>query len=186
MAMKVRSKNLEKLHNTIKCYPDWPIKGVNFKDLTPIMYHPEILRMCINELGAELRFQDFDVILSSESRGFWFSVPLALFMDKRWVHCRKKGKLQGKTIDYSYKLEYGEATLSIQEGSIKPGDKVLVLDDILATGGTVSAMIELAKKCGAEITGTAFIVNLNYLPGEKVIKEKYKLPMFSLLEYDSE
>ena len=178
--------NQKKLHNAITLTRDWPAKGVVFKDLIPIMHDPKLMALCIDELIKATKHLKYDTILAAESRGFWFSIPMAYKLKKWWVPCRKKGKLPGKTIEQTFKLEYGTATLEVQKGAIKKGDKLLILDDLLATGGTVDAMIKLAKKCGAKVVGTAFVVNLRFLNGEKLLKKNHKIPVISLLDYDHE
>ena len=174
------------LHNAIKLTNDWPVKGVIFKDLIPIMNDPKLLRLCIHELAKKTKKFKYDTLVSAESRGFWFSIPLALKEKKYWVPCRKPGKLPGKTVSQSFDLEYGKSTLEVQEGTMRIGSKVLILDDLIATGGTIGAMIKLAQKCGAEVVGVASIVNLNFLKGVEEIKKTYNLPVISLLDYDHE
>ena len=178
------TKNQLKLHKAIKLTKDWPVKGVVFKDLIPIINNPELFNLCIDELTKATKKIKYDTLLSAESRGFWFSIPLALKQKKHWVPCRKPGKLPGKTVSESFDLEYGKSTLEVQKGLIKKGAKVLVLDDLIATGGTINAMINLAKKCGAKVVGVAAIVNLKFAKGDQHIKKLHKLPVISLLNYD--
>ncbi|MCF0227765.1 MAG: adenine phosphoribosyltransferase [Malacoplasma sp.] len=180
------NKNIQKLKDSIGLTYDWPVKGVVFKDLIPMMSDPKLMKLCTKELIKATKGIQYDTLLSAESRGFWFSIPIALKKNKWWVPCRKKGKMPGKTVGQSFKLEYGTATLEVQEGALKPGMKVLVIDDLLATGGTVDAMIKLAKKCGAEVVGTAFVVDLTYLKGGELIKKNHNIPVISLIQYDSE
>ena len=183
---KKLSKNLLALDKAIKNFPNWPKKGVVFKDIMPILQNPKTLKLCIQELIKKTSKLKYDVIVSSEARGFLFSIPLSLATNKKWVPCRKVGKLPGTTIKHKYDLEYGTATLEMQKGAIKPNDRVLIIDDLLATGGTVGAVIDLVKKCKAIPVAAAFVINLSFLPGEKILTKKHRIPVFSLLEYDHE
>ena len=180
------NKNVKKLKDAIKLTYDWPKKGVVFKDIITIMSDPKLMKLCTKELIKATKHIKYDTLLSAESRGFWFSIPISLAKKKWWVPCRKLGKMPGKTVSEKFKLEYGEATLEVQEGALKPGMKVLVIDDLLATGGTVDAMIKLAKKCGAEIVGAAFVVDLPYLKGRDLLKKNHNIPVISLVQYESE
>ena len=180
------TKNQLKLHNAIKLTKDWPVKGVIFKDLIPIMHDPKLLGLCTKELIKATRKLKYDTLLSAESRGFWFSIPLALKKKKYWVPCRKTGKLPGQTVSETFDLEYGKSTLEVQDGAIRKGAKILILDDLIATGGTINAMINLAKKCGAEVIGVVAVVNLRFLKGEEQIKNLHNIPVISLLNYDHE
>ena len=180
------NKNIQTLKNAIKFTYDWPKKGVVFKDLIPIMSNPKLMKICTKELIKATKHIKYDTLLSAESRGFWFSIPISLAKKKWWVPCRKLGKMPGKTVSETFELEYGKATLEVQEGALRPGMKVLIIDDLLATGGTVDAMIKLAKKCGVEVVGTAFVVDLTYLKGGELIRKNHNIPVISLIQYDSE
>lgn len=149
----------------IRNIPDFPEKGVLFRDITTILQDPEALRAAIDALDKSLENIEFDVIAGPESRGFIFGVPLAYNLNKGFIPIRKKGKLPFETISKEYELEYGKATIEMHVDSIKPGQKVVIVDDLLATGGTCKAICELIEEAGGEIVSLNFFIELLDLNG---------------------
>lgn len=159
--------NLEKIKKLIVEVNDFPKPGISFKDITPLFLNPELVKETIDEMANLARKLDFDVIVSPESRGYLFGVQLALILNKPFVFVRKKGKLPRPTVCTSYNLEYGSAELEISKDDIKAGQKVLIVDDILATGGTIKAIETLLAKMNANIVGSIFLAELISLDGRK-------------------
>lgn len=157
---------------------DFPKKGISFKDVSPVMMCPEAMKEVI-DIFAE-NCDDVDMILAPDARGFLFGTPLAMRANKPFAMVRKAGKLPGEVIAQDYTLEYGSATLEIQKGVIKPGMKIAVVDDLLATGGTVKAIIDLVEKLGGEVVKALFVVELNDLKGRELLKPA---KVISLVEY---
>lgn len=151
---------------------DFPVKGINFVDITTLVADPEAFRMAIDALREQCAKVDFDVIVAPESRGFIVGSALAYAMGKSFAPVRKKGKLPWKTIAGEYKLEYGNDTLEMHEDAVKPGQKVLVIDDLLATGGTISASIDMVERLGGIVTAVAFLIELTYIPGRANLNNK--------------
>ena len=145
--------------------PDFPEPGIDFIDITTVLKDPVLFREAISQMAAAVADLDFDLIVGAESRGFIMGAPLAYALDKGFIPVRKPGKLPAKTISADYELEYGKNTLEIHEDSITPGTKVLIVDDLLATGGTAEAGIKLIERLGAEVGGGAFIIDLPDLGG---------------------
>ncbi|MDW3646166.1 MAG: adenine phosphoribosyltransferase [Bacteroidia bacterium] len=172
----------EKIHAHIREVPDFPIPGVLFKDISPIFLSPELMRECKMELANRWRDSGVNKILGIDSRGFLFGPQMAEELDAGFVMIRKKGKLPPETIEMSYALEYGEATLEAVKEALQPGDKIVIHDDLLATGGTAAATAELAKKLGAEVLGFSFIIDLTFLNGQEKLKP-YAEQIHSLVEY---
>jgi adenine phosphoribosyltransferase len=169
--------------NLAKCIrdvPDFPKKGILFKDITTLLNNKTALRQTINDLAKLVKGKKVDYILAAESRGFIFGMPLAYKLGAGFVPVRKPGKLPSKTYSATYALEYGTDSLQIHQDAIKPGSSVLIIDDLLATGGTAAAMVELAKKCKGKIIGIAFLIELTFLNGRKKLKS---IPVHSLLKY---
>ena len=160
----------------IKDVPGFPKPGIIFKDITPVFENPEYLQKVFDVMVDELKDNNivFDKIVCPEARGFLFGPTLGLLTKKGVVMARKPGKLPRPGNCVSYNLEYGTATLVVSEDSIKPGDKVLVVDDLLATGGSAKALCELVERSGASVAGVMFYVELTPLNGRKVL-EKYKV-----------
>lgn len=169
------------LKNCIATYPDYPKPGILFRDITPLLANPEAFSEAVNKLSETIK--DVDVIIAPESRGFIFGVPVAIKLGIPFIPVRKPGKLPGKVLSQSYDLEYGSATLEIPEGSIKPGQKVAIIDDLLATGGTVMAMCKLVKKLGGNVTQISCVIELPALNGRKLLSE-YNIN--SLITFDGE
>ncbi len=153
------------LGKKLRVIPDFPVAGVSFKDITTLLADPEAFRTGIDLLKKECEKYEFDVIVAPESRGFIIGSALAYAMGKSFAPVRKKGKLPWKTLKGEYKLEYGDDTLEIHQDAVKPGQRALVLDDLLATGGTISATIDLVEKLGGVVSAVAFLIELTYIPG---------------------
>ena len=151
--------------------PDFPVEGIVFKDITPVLKDPEALGMIIEELRSMYQDLDIDAIVGIESRGFIIGTPLALALKVPFVPIRKVGKLPFDKIRVSYKLEYGEATIEMHTDALEPGDRVIIVDDLLATGGTTAASIELVEKLGAEVIKCAFVIELGFLNGREKLPQ---------------
>jgi adenine phosphoribosyltransferase len=162
--------------------PDFPEPGILFKDITPLLADHTALTAVIAALAAAGRDAEgrpvVDKVLGMESRGFILGAPAALELGVGFVPVRKAGKLPRATYAVSYALEYGEATLEVHQDALQPGDRVLLVDDVLATGGTARATIELAERCGAEVHGFAVLMELGFLPGRDAVGE---VPVTALL-----
>jgi len=159
------------LKEKLRHVPDFPKKGLDFIDITTVLQDREALQHSIDEmrkLAAELG--DFDMIVGPESRGFIFGAPLAYAMNKGFAPIRKKGKLPYKTVSIKYELEYGTDELEIHEDAVKPGQKVLIVDDLLATGGTTESNARLVEKLGGEVVGLVFFIELGFLNGREKLK----------------
>lgn len=165
---------MKKLKEYIRSIPDFPEKGIIFRDVTSILMDADGLKLAIDELAKCLESMDFDVIAGAESRGFLFGMPLAYLLHKPFVPIRKKGKLPCETVEKTYDLEYGTATIEIHKDAIKPGDKVVLLDDLIATGGTMKAAAELVEELGGEVVEMLFLIELVDLKGREVLS-KYKV-----------
>lgn len=163
--------------------PDFPKPGILFRDITPLLASPEAMRETIQRIADQYRGVQIDKIAAIEARGFFFATPLAMELGVGVIPVRKPGKLPGKTISYSYELEYGTDSLEIQHDAIQPGDRVLVVDDLLATGGTVEASCKLIEQVGGTIVGCAFVIELSSLGGVELLA-KYRPT--SLLSYEGD
>jgi len=161
--------------------PDFPKPGILFYDISPLLAHPGAWRATVERLAERIERHQPQVLAGIESRGFLVAAPLALHMGLGFVMLRKKGKLPGKTVPYTYDLEYGQDTIEIQEGAIEPGQRVVLLDDLLATGGTLKAAGELLRGVGADLKGAACIIELAFLQG----REKLDIPIDTLISYNS-
>lgn len=155
-----------KIRQAVRDVPDFPKPGIIFKDITPILKDPILCDEIVAEMALQLKSLDIDVIAGIESRGFLFGPALARSLGLPFVPIRKAGKLPYKTIQESYDLEYGSATIECHEDAIFEGQKVLIHDDLLATGGTVVAASKLVKQLGAEVAGYSFIISLDFLNGK--------------------
>jgi len=158
-------------------------KGVVFWDITPILKDKRLFKEIIKQLADHYRGKDIDVVVSNEARGFIIGAPLAYELGAGFVPIRKKGKLPSKCVNLTYKKEYECDTIEIHEDAVLPGQKVLIVDDLLATGGTVKANIELVEKIGGEIVGICFLIELGYLDGRKALGNKYEV--FSLIQCET-
>ena len=158
---------MKKLEDYVVSIPDFPEAGVVFRDVTSILQDADGLQLAIDSLQRLLEGVEFDVLAGTESRGFIFGVPVAYNMHKPFVPIRKKGKLPRETIECSYELEYGSATIEMHKDAIKPGQKVAIVDDLIATGGTVEAAIKLVEELGGEVVKVVFLMELAGLKGRE-------------------
>ena len=164
----------KKLEDYITTIPDFPEKGIMFRDVTSVLESGEGLRLSIDELYNLTKDVEFDVVAGAEARGFIFGMPLAYKAGKPFVPVRKKGKLPRDTYQQTYNLEYGTATIEIHKDSIKPGQKVVLVDDLIATGGTIEAAAKLVEQCGGIVVKILFLIELEGLEGRKKL-EKYNV-----------
>src|SRR6202047_2125163 len=169
------------LKQHIRGIADFPKPGILFYDISTLLAHADAWRATVARLDEGLRPYKPDLLVGIESRGFLVSAPLAYSLGCGFVMVRKKGKLPGTTIPYTYDLEYGTDTIEIQADAIKPGQRVIVLDDLLATGGTLSAAIRLCRMVGGEVAAAACIIELKFLDGRKRIN----VPFSSVVSYDA-
>jgi adenine phosphoribosyltransferase len=150
---------------------NFPKEGIDFIDISTVLQDADALKECIDSLKCKVKeLGDFDLIIGPESRGFIFGVPVAYAMNKGFIPIRKRGKLPYKTIKVEYQLEYGTDVLEMHEDAIKPGQKVVIIDDLLATGGTTEANIRLVEKLGGEVVGLVFFIELSFLNGRERLK----------------
>lgn len=161
---------MDQLRNAVRNIPDFPIKGIIFRDITPILQDAGLTKLTKEFLYSDILPETPDAIVGVESRGFLFGVSLAEKFSCPFIMARKPGKLPYKKISTSYNLEYGSSTIEMHEDSIKPGDKVVIHDDLLATGGTVLAAAELVKQLGGKVVACSFIIELEELKGAQKIK----------------
>ncbi|WP_341901908.1 adenine phosphoribosyltransferase [Fluviicola taffensis] len=172
----------EKIKGVIRDVIDFPKPGIVFKDITPIMLDPQLSKEIVNHLVSIYKDQKLDKIAGIESRGFLFGYPLAMELGLPFVLIRKSGKLPYHKIDHSYDLEYGSATIEMHVDAVQEGERVLIHDDLLATGGSASAAAELIQKCGGEVAGFNFLVGLNFLNGKEKLKN-YSNNITNLVAY---
>jgi adenine phosphoribosyltransferase len=165
---------MKKLEEYVRSIPDFPEEGIIFRDVTSVLQDAEGLHLAIETMQDMVKDLEVDVIAGPESRGFIFGTPIAYNMHKPFVLIRKKGKLPCETVSIDYELEYGTATIEMHKDSIKPGQKVLIVDDLIATGGTTKAMIDLVESLGGEVVGIVVLMELAGLQGRKKI-EGYRL-----------
>ena len=158
---------MKKLEEYVRSIPDFPEKGIIFRDVTSILQDADGLALAIDSMQALLDGLDFDVIVGTESRGFIFGVPIAYNLHKPFVRVRKKGKLPCETISRTYDLEYGTATVEMHKDSIKPGQKVVIVDDLIATGGTIEASIAMVEALGGQVVKVIFLMELAGLKGRE-------------------
>lgn len=161
---------MKKLEDYVRTIPNFPKEGIMFRDMTTVVKDPEGLQLAIQTMQKSLENLDFDIIAGAESRGFIFGMPLAYNLKKGFVMIRKKGKLPAETIEESYDLEYGTATIEMHKDAIKPGQKVVIVDDLIATGGTAKAMVDLIEKAGGKVVQLNFLMELEGLEGRKALK----------------
>ena len=161
----------EKLKTIIRDVPDFPKPGILFKDISTIMLNPEISNEVLNHLVELYRDQQIEGVAGIESRGFLFGYPLAMRLGVPFILIRKEGKLPYKKISFSYELEYGFSTIELHEDAVKPGQRILIHDDLLATGGSAEAAANLIKRCGGELAGFNFLVGLSFLNGEEKLNK---------------
>lgn len=158
---------MKTVEDYVRSIPDFPEKGIIFRDITSVLQDADGLQMAIDGVGALLDGIDFDVVVGPESRGFIFGVPVAYNMHKSFVPVRKKGKLPCETISAEYELEYGTATIEIHKDAIKPGQRVVIVDDLIATGGTTEAIIKLVEQLGGKVVKIVFLMELEGLKGRE-------------------
>ncbi|KHE73134.1 adenine phosphoribosyltransferase [Halobacillus sp. BBL2006] len=144
---------------------DWPKEGVQFKDITPLMDNGPAFKSAVDEIVEYAKKQDIDIVVGPEARGFIVGCPVSYALEIGFAPVRKEGKLPRETIKVDYGLEYGSDVLTIHKDAIKPGQRVLIIDDLLATGGTIEATIDLVEQLGGEVAGCAFLIELTYLDG---------------------
>ena len=161
---------MKKLEDYVRSIPDFPEEGVIFRDVTTILQDKDGLKLSIDRIQESIKDLDFDLIIGPESRGFIFGVPIAYNMNKAFIPVRKKGKLPGETIEEDYELEYGKATIEIHKDAIKPGQKVVIVDDLIATGGTIQAITKLIEKLGGQVVKIVFLIELEGLKGRDKLK----------------
>lgn len=164
----------------IRDIPDFPVPGVIFKDITPLLGYGPAFRAAIDELAARTRQFDADVVVAMESRGFLFAAPLAYALDLGFVPVRKQGKLPAEALSVEYALEYGTAVVEIHRDAILGGQRVLIVDDVLATGGTAAAAVSLIEQLGGKVAALAFIIELGFLKGRERLAN---YPLVSIVEY---
>ncbi len=164
----------QRLKGTIRDVPNFPKEGIIFKDISTIMLDPVLSSDVLDHLVNEYRDQGIEAVAGIESRGFLFGFPLAMRLGVPFILIRKEGKLPYKKISYAYELEYGRATIEMHTDALKEGQKVLIHDDLLATGGSAEAAAMLIKKCGGEVAGFNFLVSLDFLGGEEKLKQHAK------------
>lgn len=158
---------MKKIEDYVRSIPDFPEPGIIFRDVTSILQDADGLKLAIDSMQECLKDTEVDVIVGTESRGFMFGVPIAYNLHKPFVPVRKKGKLPCETVSRSYDLEYGSATIEMHRDSIKPGQKVAVIDDLIATGGTVEAAVKLIEELGGEVVKIVFLMELAGLKGRE-------------------
>ncbi len=161
---------MKKLEEYVKSIPDFPEKGIIFRDVTSVLQDADGLHMAIEQMQEKLDGVEFDIVLGPESRGFIFGVPIAYNLHKAFVPVRKKGKLPRETISQTYDLEYGTATIEIHKDAILPGQKVVIIDDLIATGGTTEAIIRMVEELGGEVVKIVFLMELAGLKGREKLK----------------
>ena len=169
------------LKDHIRSIPDFPKPGILFYDISTLLAHPKAWHTTIERMAEAVKAHKPDIVAGIESRGFLLAAPLALALGTGFVMLRKQGKLPGTTVRHTYALEYGTDTIEIQSDAIHKGTKVVLVDDLLATGGTMSAAVTLLEQVGAKVPAAACIIELTFLDGRK----RLKVPVETLLQYDS-
>ena len=172
---------MHQLRDLIRDIPDYPKPGILFRDITPLLADSHALELATDALAQPFVGQQIDIIAAAEARGFIFAVPMAMKLNAGFVPIRKPGKLPYQVHQHKYDLEYGSDELQMHVDAIKPGQRVLVVDDLLATGGTMQACCELLKACDAEIVGCSFLIELAALGGAKLLEPH---PVQSVIRYD--
>jgi adenine phosphoribosyltransferase len=169
------------LKQHIRSIPDFPKPGILFYDISTLLAHPDAWRTTVQRLATVVRRHQPDLLVGIESRGFLVAAPLAYELGRGFAMVRKKGKLPGLTVRFTYNLEYGTDTIEVQEDAITPGQRVVVLDDLLATGGTMQAAINLVRQRGGIVTAAACIIELTFLQG----RSRIDVPFASMVAYDT-
>lgn len=158
---------MKKIEDYVRSIPDFPEEGIIFRDITSVLQEPDGLKLAIDSMIGLLDGVDFDVVAGTESRGFMFGMPIAYALGKAFVPIRKKGKLPCETVSAEYDLEYGSAVIELHKDAIKPGQKVVLVDDLIATGGTIGASIRLVEQLGGEVAKIIFLMELKGLNGRE-------------------
>ena len=177
----MRGMDVAALRAKIRDIKDFPTEGILFKDITTLLNDGPAWRFAVDSLARQYEHERIDLVVGVESRGFIFGGAIAHQLNAGFVPVRKRGKLPGKTIEVEYELEYGRDTLAMHEDAIRPGQRVLAVDDLLATGGTMSATLRLIEKLGGHVVGVAFMIELGFLGGREKLKT---YAVHSLLVYD--
>jgi len=172
----------QQIKDTIRDVADFPQPGIIFKDITPVLQNPQLCGQMLDYIAAQISKQKIDAVAAIESRGFMFGFPLALRLNVPFVPIRKKGKLPYDCVSYEYTLEYGTATIEAHTDAIQPGAKVLIHDDLLATGGTAGAAAELVQRLGGQVAAFSFLVELGFLGGRPRL-EKYTDTILTIVGY---
>ena len=162
---------MKKLEEYVRSIPDFPEEGIIFRDVTSVLQDADGLQLAIDNMQDKIKDWEYDVVVGAESRGFIFGTPIAYNNHKPFVLIRKKGKLPCETVEKEYDLEYGKAVIEMHKDSIKAGQKVLIVDDLIATGGTTEAMVKLIESLGGEVTGMVFLIELAGLKGRERLKD---------------
>lgn len=173
----------EKVKHSIRDIKDYPKPGINFKDITPVLADPSLVKEIISEMVQGLSHHKIDAIAAIEARGFILGSMLAQVLQCPFIPVRKSGKLPYKTVSQEYALEYGTASIEVHEDALKPGWKVLIHDDLLATGGTAGAAASLVKRLGGEVAGFSFLVNLSFLAGDQNLSNQFGVKPQYLVSY---
>lgn len=168
--MPTAAGTLDKIRSSIRDIPDFPKNGILFKDITPLLQSPELFKGTIERLSGPFRGKGITHVASVESRGFIFGAPVAYMLNAGYVPIRKKGKLPAKTISYTYDLEYGNDTVEMHADALSSEARVLIIDDVLATGGTAFACGQLVKKLKAKVVGFSFVIELEFLHGREKLR----------------
>lgn len=171
------------LKKTIRDVKDYPKPGIVFKDITPVLANAALMNAIMDKLKADFKDQQIDAVAAVEARGFIFGAMLARELNCSFIPVRKSGKLPYKTIKQEYDLEYGKASIEIHTDAVKSGWRVLIHDDLLATGGTSGATASMVKRLGGEVAGFSFIINLSFLPGEKKLFDLFGVKSHYLVNY---
>ena len=181
----MNEQQLAQLQAAIKTIPDYPVQGILFRDVTSLLEDADAFTLTMDLLTAKYKNQGFTKVVGTEARGFLFGAPLALALGIGFVPVRKPGKLPRATFAQAYQLEYGEDVLEIHRDALTPEDKVLIIDDLLATGGTIEATTKLIRRVGAQVKDAGFVISLPDLGGEKRL-QALDLSYFSLVQYNGE
>ncbi|GFI12236.1 MAG: adenine phosphoribosyltransferase [Lachnospiraceae bacterium] len=172
---------MKRLEEYVRSIPDFPEEGIIFRDVTSVLQDADGLRLAVDSMQELLKDVDFDVVVGAESRGFVFGTPIAYNLNKPFVLVRKKGKLPCETVSKEYDLEYGSAVIEMHKDSIKPGQKVVLVDDLIATGGTIQAAAQLVEELGGEVVKIIFLMELAGLKGREKLS---KYDVASVIRYE--
>ncbi len=171
------------IQSLLRDVPDFPKPGIIFKDITPLLANPVARKQVVDEIATHYKAAEIDAVAAVEARGFIFGVLLAEALEVPFIPVRKSGKLPYHKIQEEYALEYGTASIEMHVDAIQPGSKILIHDDLLATGGTASAAGRMIQRLGGEVAGFSFVINLAFLPGEKLLNERFGTKAHYLVSY---